>query len=55
MLFRWQLSKNRQIFRTLDAAVNAQGDEMDPQEILAHIEALAREGLRVSTVNPPQS
>ena len=32
----------------LDAAVNAQGDEMDPQQTLAHIEALAREGLRVS-------
>ncbi|MBV9068510.1 MAG: hypothetical protein JO093_13650 [Acidobacteria bacterium] len=39
----------------LDAAINAQGDEMDPQEILAHIEALAREGLRVSTVTPPQN
>src|ERR1051325_6034532 len=34
----------------LDAAMNAQGDEMDPQETLAHIEALAREGLRVSQV-----
>jgi len=39
----------------LNAAVNAQGDEMDPQETLAHIEALAREGLRVSTVVEPQT
>jgi hypothetical protein len=38
----------------LDAAINAQGDEMDPQQTLAHIEALAREGLRVSTVSAPQ-
>lgn len=39
----------------LDAAINAQGDEMDPQQTLAHIEALAREGLRVSTVSAPQN
>ena len=39
----------------LDAAVNAQGDEMDPQETLAHIEALAREGLRISLANQPQN
>ena len=36
----------------LDAAVNAQGDGEDQLETLAHIEALAREGLRVTTVNP---
>ncbi len=32
----------------LDAARNAQGDGEDQIETLAHIEALAREGLRVS-------
>ena len=32
----------------LDAAVNAQGDSEDRLQTLAHIEALAREGLRVS-------
>jgi hypothetical protein len=32
----------------LDAARNAQGDGEDQLETLAHIEALAREGLRVS-------
>jgi len=40
----------------LDAAMSAQGDEMSPQETLAHIEALAREGLRVSHVeSSPQN
>lgn len=39
----------------LDASVNAQGDELDPLEALAHIEALAREGLRISLSNQPQS
>ena len=39
----------------LDAAVNAQGDSEDQLETLAHIEALAREGLRVShTESSPQ-
>jgi hypothetical protein len=40
----------------LDAAVNAQGDDYDELETLAHIAALAREGLRVSLVESrPQS
>jgi hypothetical protein len=40
----------------LDAAINAQGDGEDQLETLAHIEALAREGLRVSTFeNGPPS
>jgi hypothetical protein len=40
----------------LDAAVNAQGDDYDEIETLAHIAALAREGLRVSSVESrPQS
>jgi hypothetical protein len=39
----------------LEAAANAQSDGQGQIETLAHIEALAREGLRVSTVNPPQS
>ena len=40
----------------LDAAVNAQGDDYDEIETLAHIAALAREGLRVSLVESrPQS
>ena len=39
----------------LDAARNAQGDGEDQIETLAHIEALAREGLRVSPLeNQPQ-
>ena len=33
----------------LDAAINAQCDGEDQLETLAHIEALAREGLRVSS------
>ena len=37
----------------LDAAVNAQGDREDKLETLAHIEALAREGLRVSLSGTP--
>ena len=32
-----------------------EGDEMDPQETLVHIEALAREGLRISLANQPQN
>jgi len=39
----------------LDASVDAQGDELDPLEALAHIEALAREGLRISLANQPQT
>jgi hypothetical protein len=39
----------------LDAAVNAQGDSEDQLQRLAHIEALAREGLRVSAVSAPQN
>ena len=39
----------------LDASVDAQGDELDPIEALAHIEALAREGLRISLENQPQN
>ena len=40
----------------LDAAVNAQGDDYDELETLAHIAVLAREGLRVSLVESrPQS
>ena len=39
----------------LDAAINAQGDGDGQLETLAHIEALAREGLRVSTISSPQS
>lgn len=39
----------------LDAAINAQGDGEGQLETLAHIEALAREGLRVSTVSSPQN
>jgi hypothetical protein len=35
----------------LDASVNAQDDEIEPLEALAHIEALAREGLRTSLEN----
>lgn len=38
----------------LDASVDAQGEELDPLEALAHIEALAREGLRISLENQPQ-
>ena len=37
----------------LDAAINAQGDGEDQIETLAHIEALAREGLRVSRESQP--
>jgi hypothetical protein len=37
----------------LDAAVNAQGDGLDRLDTLAHIEALAREGLRVSLSGTP--
>lgn len=40
----------------LDVAVNAQGDSEDRLQTLAHIEALAREGLRVSPFEShPQS
>jgi hypothetical protein len=39
----------------LNAAMNAQGDGEDQLETLAHIEALAREGLRVSRESQPQS
>jgi hypothetical protein len=39
----------------LDTSVNAQGDEIDAFEALAHIEALAREGLRISFKNQRQS
>jgi hypothetical protein len=39
----------------LDAAVSAQGSGEGQLETLAHIEVLAREGLRVLTVNPPQN
>src|SRR4051794_29999928 len=39
----------------LDAAVNAQGDDYDELETLAHIAALAREGLRVSRESQPQN
>jgi hypothetical protein len=39
----------------LDASVNAQDDEIDEREALAHIEALAREGLRISRESRPQS
>jgi hypothetical protein len=39
----------------LDASVNAQDDEIDQFEALAHIEALAREGLRLSLQSTPQN
>jgi len=39
----------------LDASVDAQGDELDPLEALAHIEALAREGLRISLANQQEN
>ncbi len=39
----------------LDAAMNAQDDGYDELETLAHIEALAREGLRVSRESQPQN
>ena len=39
----------------LDVAVNAQGEGEDQLQTLAHIEALAREGLRVATISAPQN
>jgi hypothetical protein len=38
----------------LDASVSGQDEHIDPAEALAHIEALAREGLRLSLESTPQ-